>query len=56
MKGNCFSLFIMLYIYFILLGEWVYDIIFWKSELNNEISVMVIEIENLKVMIDDKCL
>lgn len=30
------------------LGERVYDITFWKSELNNEISAMATEIENLK--------
>lgn len=37
------------------LGERVYDITFWKSELNNEISAMATEIENLKVTTDDKC-
>lgn len=30
------------------LGERVYDISFWKSELNNEINAMATEIENLK--------
>lgn len=30
------------------LGERVYDIAFWKSELNNEINAMATEIENLK--------
>lgn len=43
----------MLYIHFISSGERVYDITFWKSELNNEISAMATEIENLKVTTDD---
>ncbi|CAG2202273.1 tektin-3-like isoform X3 [Mytilus galloprovincialis] len=30
------------------LGERVYDIAFWKSELNNEVNAMATEIENLK--------
>jgi tektin-3 len=30
-------------------GERVYDISFWKSELNSEINAMATEIENLKV-------
>ncbi|KAK3585398.1 hypothetical protein CHS0354_020110 [Potamilus streckersoni] len=30
------------------LGERVYDIAFWKNELNNEINAMATEIENLK--------
>lgn len=30
-------------------GERVYDITFWKSELNSEINSMATEIENLKV-------
>lgn len=30
-------------------GERVYDIAFWKSELNNEVNAMATEIENLKV-------
>merc|ERR1711971_1182279 len=30
------------------LGERVYDISFWKSELNNEVNAMATEIENLK--------
>lgn len=55
MKGNCFSSSTMLYIHFISSGERVYDITFWKSELNNEISAMATEIENLKVTTDDKC-
>lgn len=55
MKGNCFSSSTMFYIHFISSGERVYDITFWKSELNNEISAMATEIENLKVTTDDKC-
>lgn len=54
MKGNCFSSSTMFYIHFISSGERVYDITFWKSELNNEISAMATEIENLKVT-TDKC-
>jgi len=30
-------------------GERVYDIAFWKSELNNEVIAMANEIDNLKV-------
>lgn len=39
----------MFYIHFISSGERVYDIAFWKSELNNEVNAMATEIENLKV-------
>ena len=35
--------------FFTFLGERVYDITFWKSELNNEINSMALETENLKV-------
>lgn len=34
---------------FLFSGERVYDIAFWKSELNNEVNAMATEIENLKV-------
>ena len=30
-------------------GERVYDISFWKTELNSEVNAMATEIENLKV-------
>jgi len=39
---------------FIFPGERVYDIAFWKSELNNEINAMATEIENLKVKLKQK--
>jgi hypothetical protein len=35
-------------------GERVYDISFWKSELNSEINAMATEIENLKVKIKER--
>lgn len=52
MESIYLSLSTMFYVHFISSGERVYDITFWKSELNNEINAMATEIENLKVTQD----